>query len=1593
VIRRILLALVLVGLASSPAWAQPVPEICGNGIDDDNDGFADEGCYPGLAGVADSPLPLSDTGLVSPTTGSLYYRLPPDVAPKVPYGPSLALARVYVSKYSPPATSWKKPLGDRWQHTFMSWLDDGGAALVVHLPSGQDMVAVTAGGCNFTTHGVRATQGITHCSGGAYTLKALDGSTLVYDSSSKKLTSACDAAANCLTIAYDGNGQVAAVTDARGSRRLQLVYTGSLLTSVNFQTFHSDAWTTQHTTAYAYTSGALTSVTIGGQLAQTNVYTSSYLTQIQDGAANQIVAFAYDSATAGKVARVDTTRGLVGFEMSSSRAACSAKTVLYFNKGNTTSCNVDADCGTGFLCGGKTGSGATGACFRAARCLTVDTTTGHHEDLITSVTPLGPPGESCDGACTDVAQYLWTNATNYVASLGTQDPSGNFTVRAVNSNGLPTTITFGDVDSNPTNGNAAREEYLFYGDANFPGKVTEVRRKSDLDPQASQCSAGTITGCARTLTTYNAANGQPASVEQIGQTYNTSGTVTRYDFTTGYSYDGFARLTQIDGPLPTANDLTVLEYWTSTDVKLDGMLQNFKRKKDASTFLVTSTLDYDFWGNPIALRGPDTDPSHSSGTVSCLTFSASRGYLSQRREAMAGQADCSTPDGTDLTTSWARDSALRLTQVTRPDGSCMFYEWDTKGRLQRTKRRDDCVAANAGDRQEYVYDTEGLVTEIDTYNASSVLTAKQPYTFYDSRRLQDIVNPVDSSKWTGIYDSRGLVSEVDGPSSLGKTVLHRDGVPGQEGRVTSVDKYKTPTTFDTWNQLYDWIGNQFQVTDGDSKATQTVRDDLGRVVKLVSPDMTLPTLAVYDEASRLVTKIEAYNGVGTGLTHTFTFDHISRSLNSDFSGVCPTGTAQPEIQQQFDLAIDNVTGAPSCPAGVTCARTGGRLAYVKVSLFCSSAYSGTDGSLDQETWYSYDDAGRVVREYIKDDSGRVADHQYSWTKNGALNTVTLPSGAVVGWDFDSAGSNSDKDLITRAWRTNTSTPVIDTVLWNPYGPLQQYNQEFKTGSVLMRTRITRNLAYRISQVTVERQTGSNAVFTVALAEDAKGRVTKRDFTVSNSPAIADSYFLYDQQDRVLCETTNLVTTCPTSGSTLKNNHSNSPPFTNAGDWLKILRPVPGTNPVGYTNSFNPVSGYGTSHQVTLVRQNDGTPALGDTAFTYDARGNRSYDDNTGTLSNDRRDYTFDARRNVVNVHGKYFTGGVWHDYDVASAFDARNRRVFKSFYDNVSAKTATWFFYYDAVDRLSELRYTPDISASGTYSVFQLHWLGQRMVMYWQTDYPAVTTTKRYTATDETGRPHDMWTWPATGNGVRVWSITPSAWGLDTNIVGPTVFQPLLFAGQYKDTETAALENDGATVHRAGVALNGFRTYDPFVGGYLQVDPLVPDTWSSYAYVGSNPVGKTDPAGLETVAGSDGIYSCERSETIDYSSHPGWGIWGHCTRMWGWDDGDYFDPPPDWGPKGPRGGGGGGGGSGTVIEAEQLTWIPGTGPNEINCAACQAGCSAIGKLTQSICEGLSHIDLGVPSMRHPYDHHCLNEGIAVRASCDGECTYVYNQCK
>lgn len=75
----------------------------------------------------------------------------------------------------------------------------------------------------------------------------------------------------------------------------------------------------------------------------------------------------------------------------------------------------------------------------------------------------------------------------------------------------------------------------------------------------------------------------------------------------------------------------------------------------------------------------------------------------------------------------------------------------------------------------------------------------------------------------------------------------------------------------------------------------------------------------------------------------------------------------------------------------------------------------------------------------------------------------------------------------------------------------------------------------------------------------------------------------------------------------------------------------------------------------------------------------------------------------------------------------------------------------------------------------------------------------------------------------------------DPGNTGNHFVMPLAFPGQYRDQES-------------GLNYNGFRDYNPATGGYRQSDPigLSGGQWSTYQYVGANPLSRVDSLGLDT---------------------------------------------------------------------------------------------------------------------------------------------------
>ncbi len=564
--------------------------------------------------------------------------------------------------------------------------------------------------------------------------------------------------------------------------------------------------------------------------------------------------------------------------------------------------------------------------------------------------------------------------------------------------------------------------------------------------------------------------------------------------------------------------------------------------------------------------------------------------------------------------------------------------------------------------------------------------------------------------------------------------------------------------------------------------------------------------------------------------------------------------------------------------------------------------SEPDDAFGQQTYFGYDNAGRIVKETIEDDGGRSAPQSYEWDKNSNPMAVIAPSGTKMQWDYNYGSYNSDRDKIIRVRRNDGANTYITTAgYWNPFGPMKSYRQYSKVSGSYVRAHFTWDDGYRPTDVQYKTDAGYNLMRT-AIGWDGDGNLASRNYTDAYS-GVTDDYFTYDYLDQV---TRNSMSTS-TSSSQVKSR-----PYYNTSGDRYYLHHDGGWGDEYYSTYYT--SG---TDKINYVYYYDG--GLRYIYYGHDGRGNRLYDDDTH-WSVDRRDYSYDARNNLVAVSGTYAALGTYgyvaHDYTQTNAYDHKNRRIFKSFYDEVSGDEAQWFFYYDLSDRLIEVKHVPDVTDSSKYSLYQFYWIGARPIAYWQVDYPKLATTKRYFHSDDQHRPVEVYGWNSTTSPLH-WAINPDLFGWDKQVYG-SIFQPLSFPGQYRDVETRALASISSyytTVARPGLHDNRFRTYDPFTGTYLQVDPKVDDTWDAYRYVRQNPVMWVDPTGL---AGEGG------PTTLGDALGLLWGILGDggCDPT-KYDCGLSPDGPPgfigggidDWGECyewwcGHGGGGGGGGGGG-----------------------------------------------------------------------------------
>lgn len=326
-------------------------------------------------------------------------------------------------------------------------------------------------------------------------------------------------------------------------------------------------------------------------------------------------------------------------------------------------------------------------------------------------------------------------------------------------------------------------------------------------------------------------------------------------------------------------------------------------------------------------------------------------------------------------TSITYDDVGQLETVSTPDGQVLTYGYDTAHKLRS-------VTDNFGNSIEYAYDARGNLKDEDTLDPSSALTRQVDYTYDIRDRLDTINNGGFVTDLT--FDLLGNLTDETDPK-LANTQHSYDALNRLD---ETLDALTGVTDYD-----YDIANNLVSVTAANGANTTYEFDDFGNLLSEVSPDRGSITY-VYDPAGNLKLRTDA-----RGKDTAYDYDGLNRLDLVTFDG---GGT----IDYEYDVGANAV----------------GRL----VSIVDASG----------NTAWSYDNFGAITQK--TQTIGTVAlVTGYGYGDEGRLETVTLPSGKVVGYDYNTFQAT---DV------TIDGLDVLTAATYDPFGPVTGWTWGDSTSS-------------------------------------------------------------------------------------------------------------------------------------------------------------------------------------------------------------------------------------------------------------------------------------------------------------------------------------------------------------------------------------------------------------------------------------------------------------------------------------------------------------------------------------------------------------------
>ncbi len=493
---------------------------------------------------------------------------------------------------------------------------------------------------------------------------------------------------------------------------------------------------------------------------------------------------------------------------------------------------------------------------------------------------------------------------------------------------------------------------------------------------------------------------------------------------------------------------------------VNGGYQLREKTGDVAAFHADGTLDYlqDANHNRITAgytNGQMTSLTHADGDAITLAYNA-QGRLSKITDPVGRTAvygyDASGQELLSMTTAagstrytYTADAsgprAHALVSITNPDGTHVFYDYDTQGRLKTTQLDGGAQALT------YSYDVASMRIT-DAQNNSQTLK------FDDAGRIIRTNGPqgqvglaqfnvngqvaavaeVGGGGATFGYDAAGNTNQSTDPTGASQTLAY-DATANGLAQFTDAKGNGFTNTFDangnaakttmadgsTATYGYDANGNLIQSIDRNGLVTRTSYNGRGLVTQVVAADGST-TSYTYDTHANLLTATNAsgtitmsydgadrltritypdgrflqygYNTGGqrtqmvdnTGFTTNYSYDAVGRLFTvTDASGQLITHYSYNTLGQlaRKDEGNGNHTDYSYNASG-------------QLTLISNVA---ADGSVNSSYAYTYDLLGR--RTTLTTLEGVTT---YGYDGDSRLSSVTLPDGRVITYSYDAAGN-------------------------------------------------------------------------------------------------------------------------------------------------------------------------------------------------------------------------------------------------------------------------------------------------------------------------------------------------------------------------------------------------------------------------------------------------------------------------------------------------------------------------------------------------------------------------------------------------------------